>query len=228
MIEQIDWEKSPLIPVIAQDWQTNEVLMLAYMNRDALILTIDTKVAHYYSRSKQRIWKKGESSQNIQIVKDIFIDCDNDTILLKVEQVGNSACHTGRSSCFFTKLESGEKIGEPIFNPSSKYSVIDTLYHTILERKSANSENSYTATLFKKGENSILKKVVEEAGELCFAIKDKNESEIVYEGADLLYHMLVALAYANINPDRINEELKRRFNISGLDEKRNRDATRVN
>jgi len=219
---RVDWDKSPLIPAIAQDAKTKKVLMLAYMDKTALELTLSTKIAHYFSRSKQRIWKKGETSGNIQKVEDIFIDCDNDTILLLVEQVGGAACHTGRESCFFTKLETSQIISNVQENSTANYSIIDKLYHTLQEKKSANPEVSYTASLYKKGENTILKKVVEEAGEFCFAIKDSDNNDIIYEAADLTYHTLVALAYKNIDPDRVKNELKRRFGVSGIEEKNSR------
>ncbi len=222
IVNRVDWEKSPLIPAIAQDAKTKKVLMLAYMDKVALKLTLSTKIAHYFSRSKQRIWKKGETSGNIQKVEDIFIDCDNDTVLLLVEQVGGVACHTGRESCFFTKLESSEVISEAKESATQNYSITDKLYHTIQERKSEDPDKSYTASLYKKGENTILKKVVEEAGEFCFAVKDNNAKDIIYEAADLTYHTLVALAYRNIDPDRVKNELKKRFTQSGLEEKKNR------
>ncbi len=220
MKDKIDWKKNPLIPAIVQDYKSNEVLMLAYMNEEALNLTLSTSFAHYFSRSRQRIWKKGESSGNTQEIKEILIDCDNDTILLKVKQNGGVACHTGRESCFFTSLSTGREIKEP--KVEIDYSIVDKLYHTILERKGADRESSYTAKLFFKGENTILKKVIEEAGEFCFAIKDRDEKEIIYEGADLLYHSLVALAIYDINPDRVKQELSKRFGISGIEEKKSR------
>lgn len=220
-IERVDWEKSELIPVIAQDHRSGDVLMLAYMDREALELSMQTGLAHYFSRSKQRIWQKGESSGHIQRIKQFLLDCDNDTLLIKVEQEG-VACHTGRPSCFFTDLGSGEVISEAEVDSAAIYGVIDTLYHTILERKGADPETSWTAKLFAKGENTILKKVVEEAGELTFAIKDDNEEEIIYEAADLTYHVLVALGYKNISPDRVKQELARRFGMSGIAEKASR------
>ncbi len=222
IIDRIDWTKQELLPVIAQDANNNEVLMMAYMNREALQLSLQSKEAHYFSRSKQRIWKKGESSGHIQKIKSFFIDCDNDTLLIKIEQEG-VACHTGRRSCFFTELESGEATSAVEVDTAAMYGVIDELYHTILERKNADPESSWTAKLFAKGENTILKKVVEEAGEFSFAVKDNDEDEIVYEAADLTYHVLVALGYKNISPDRIKQELARRFNMSGIAEKNSRD-----
>ncbi|RBQ27183.1 MULTISPECIES: bifunctional phosphoribosyl-AMP cyclohydrolase/phosphoribosyl-ATP diphosphatase HisIE [Arcobacteraceae] len=221
-LEIIDWKKmNNLIPVITQDEKTNEILMLGYMNQEALELTLKTKYAHYFSRSKNRIWKKGESSNHTQKVIDIFVDCDNDTILLKVIQEG-VACHTGRKSCFFTKLDTNEIIQDVKIDTSSSYGVIDTLYHTIQSRKNDDIEKSYTAKLLKGSQNSMLKKIVEEAGELCFAIKDDNENEAIYETADITYHILVALASKNISPDRVKQELARRFGISGIEEKNSR------
>jgi phosphoribosyl-ATP pyrophosphohydrolase/phosphoribosyl-AMP cyclohydrolase len=197
--------------------------MMAYMNKEALGLSLKTKVAHYFSRSKQRIWKKGESSGHTQEIQSFFIDCDNDTLLIKVKQNG-VACHTGRRSCFFTELEGGDVICDVEIDTTKAYGVIDTLYHTIQERKNADPSESWTAKLFSKGENTILKKVVEEAGEYCFAHKDNDEGEMIYEAADLTYHMLVALASKNISPERIKQELARRFNMSGIAEKNSREG----
>ncbi|MCT7552282.1 bifunctional phosphoribosyl-AMP cyclohydrolase/phosphoribosyl-ATP diphosphatase HisIE [Aliarcobacter butzleri] len=221
-LNKIDWEKmNNLIPVITQDAKTNEVLMLAYMNKEALELTIKTNYAHYFSRSKQRIWKKGESSNHLQEIVEILVDCDNDTLLLKVNQTG-VACHTGRKSCFYTNLKTDKIISDVEINTIAAYGVIDTLYHTICERKDEDVSKSYTAKLLKGNQNSMLKKIVEEAGEFTFAVKDDNEEEIIYEAADVAYHVLVALASKNINPDRVKQELARRFGISGIEEKNSR------
>ncbi|AXH11200.1 bifunctional phosphoribosyl-AMP cyclohydrolase/phosphoribosyl-ATP diphosphatase HisIE [Halarcobacter bivalviorum] len=223
MVDKIDWKKMEgLIPVITQDATTNEVLMLAYMDEEALKLTLETKQAHYFSRSKQRIWKKGESSGHTQEVASTMVDCDNDTILLKVNQNG-VACHTGRKSCFFTDLESNEIKLDVEVNTTSAYGVIDTLYHVIESRKNDDPSTSYTAKLLQGKENSMLKKIVEEAGEFTFAVKDNDEEEIIYEAADLLYHSLVALSSKGINPDRVKQELSRRFGLSGIEEKNSRE-----
>jgi len=223
IIDKIDWQKISLLPVIVQDVESREVLMMAYMNKEALELSLRTKTAHYFSRSKQRIWKKGESSGHTQEIRSFYIDCDNDTLLIKVVQNG-VACHTGRRSCFFTELESGEIQSEVEVSSEALYGIIDTLYHTIQERKNADPESSWTAKLLSKGDNTILKKVVEEAGEFSFAYKDNDEHEMIYEAADLTYHMLVALAAKNISPDRVKQELARRFNMSGIAEKKSRDS----
>lgn len=221
-VNKIDWGKMDgLIPVITQDATSNEVLMLGYMNKEALELTIKTNYAHYYSRSRQRLWKKGESSNHLQEIVNILVDCDNDTILLKVNQEG-VACHTGRKSCFFTNLNTNETISDIEIDTSVAYGVIDTLYHTILEKKNDDPSKSYTAKLLQGKQNSMLKKIVEESGEFTFAIKDNDAQEIIYEAADITYHVLVALASKNISPDRVKQELARRFGISGIEEKNSR------
>lgn len=224
IIEKIDWEKMDgLIPVVTQENETNEVLMLAYMDKEALDLTLSTNQAHYFSRSKQRIWKKGESSGHVQDVVDILLDCDNDTILLKVTQTG-VACHTGRKTCFFTSIQTGNTTSEVAVNTTSSYGVLDNLYHTICERKDSDPNKSYTAQLLQGDENSMLKKIVEEAGEFTFAVKDNDTQEIIYEAADIVYHIMVALASKNVNPDRIKQELARRFGLSGIEEKNSRKS----
>jgi phosphoribosyl-ATP pyrophosphohydrolase/phosphoribosyl-AMP cyclohydrolase len=219
-LSTIDWEKvDGLLPVIVQEDATNEVLMLAYMNEEALTLSLQTNQAHYFSRTKQRIWRKGEESGNTQTIKSFLLDCDQDTLVIKVDQIG-PACHTGKHSCFFTDLESGDSVLEVEEKPH--YSVVDELYHTILSRKGADPKSSYTASLLAKGDNSMLKKVVEEAGEFSFAIKDNDKDEIIYEAADLLYHTLVAMASKNVSPDRVKQEIARRFGMSGIEEKNSR------
>lgn len=231
---KIDWQKvAGLIPAIAVDSVTGEVLMLGYMNEEALNLSIKTGYAHYFSRTKNRIWQKGETSGHTQKILSIKLDCDNDTLLLKVEQKG-VACHTGQKSCFFTEIfnPNEAKTTDEITKPN--YDVLDELYHVVLDRKlNANPENSYVASLFKKGENAILKKVGEEASELIMAVKDatntkqnleKAKSDVVYESADLFFHAVVALAYLNIHPEQVLNELKRRFGLSGIAEKNSRNA----
>ncbi|CAM2815884.1 bifunctional phosphoribosyl-AMP cyclohydrolase/phosphoribosyl-ATP diphosphatase HisIE [Helicobacter burdigaliensis] len=224
LLESIDWSKG-LVPLIVQDEKSNEVLMLGFTNKEALALSIQSGFVHYYSRSKQRIWKKGEQSGHTQEIKEILLDCDKDTLLIRVKQKG-VACHSGNPTCFFQSFGKGKASGVELKGEVKDmgvvYGVVDTLYHTLQERKSADSASSYTATLFKKGENTIGKKIVEEAAELTFALKDGKEEEIIYEAADLLYHALVGLAYKNISPDRIRQELFRRFNVSGIVEKNSR------
>ena len=174
--KSIDWQKvGGLLPVVVCDHATNEVLMLAYMNEEALNLSLSSRYAHYFSRTKNRIWKKGEESGNTQEIKAAFLDCDNDTLLLKVVQNGGAACHTGARSCFFNEinLENLEISDEKSEVKKPSYGVIDELYHVIEDRKlNADPQTSYVASLFKKGENQILKKVGEEATELVMAAKE--------------------------------------------------------
>lgn len=220
IINSLDWEKISLIPAITQDLE-NRILMLGYMSKDSLVLSLQSGIMHYFSRSKNRIWKKGEESGNTQKIKEIYIDCDNDTLLFKVEQNG-VACHTGEYSCFFKKIDLASlDINKP--NSSDKidspYHTLDILYHILQDRKNAPATTSYTSSLYANGENAICKKIVEEAGEFCFALKDKNEEEIIYECSDLIYHTLVGLSFRNISPSRVMQELQRRFSISGIEEK---------
>ncbi|WP_060826791.1 bifunctional phosphoribosyl-AMP cyclohydrolase/phosphoribosyl-ATP diphosphatase HisIE [Sulfurospirillum cavolei] len=222
LLKTIDWGKFPLLPVIAQAYDTQEVLMFAYMNEEALKLTLETGIAHYFSRSRQTLWKKGETSGHLQYVKEAYLDCDNDTLLIKVKQEG-VACHTGRMSCFFNRVDIDEAPKEPQ-TAIEAYSIADTLYHIVQERKHADPKSSYVASLLQKGDNSMLKKVVEEAGEFCFACKDGEQEAIIYEAADLMFHTIVALGAKNIHPDRIKQELKRRFGLSGIEEKNSRNA----
>ena len=217
---RIDWEKNPLLPAIAQDSKSNQVLMLAYMNEEAYNLTLETGFAHYFSRSKQRIWKKGESSGHTQKVEDLLIDCDADTILLKVEQKG-VACHTGRESCFFTSVMQEREVLEPTVDINSKYSVVDTLDHTIVERKIGEGKKSWTKKLLDDKE-LLLSKIREEADELCVAINEESDEQVIYEAADLLYHSLVGLGLRDVSPDRVKQELQRRFGTSGITEKESR------
>lgn len=217
----INWNKNTLIPAIAQDYETNEILMLAYMNEKAYNLTLSSGYAHYFSRSKQRIWKKGESSNHTQEVKDILLDCDADTLILKIKQNG-VACHTGRKSCFFTSVMQDKVILEKEVDTDVIYGVIDTLYHTILERKNAPAEaKSWTKKLLDD-KDLMLSKIKEEAEEVCVAINEESDEQVIYESADLLYHTLVGLGHRDISPDRIKQELARRFGMSGVTEKESR------
>ena len=219
---KIDWNKNPLIPAIAQDFQTNEILMLAYMNEEAYKLTLESGYVHYFSRSKQRIWKKGESSTHTQEVKELLLDCDADTIILKIHQNG-VACHTGTKSCFFTSIIQNKRILEKEIDTDTIYSVVDTLYHTILERKNASKEaKSWTKKLLDD-KPLMLSKIKEEAEEVCVAINEESDEQVIYESADLLYHTLVGLGYRDISPDRVKQELARRFGMSGISEKERRN-----
>jgi phosphoribosyl-ATP pyrophosphohydrolase/phosphoribosyl-AMP cyclohydrolase len=219
---QINWQKNPLIPAIAQDYQTNEILMLAYMNEEAYNLTLSTGYAHYFSRSKQRIWKKGESSNHTQEVKDMLLDCDADTLILKIHQNG-VACHTGTKSCFFTSVMQQKRVLEQEVDTTAMYSVVDSLYHTVLERKNDNSKQKSWTKKLLNDKGLMLSKIREEADEVCVAINEESDQQVIYESADLLYHTLVGLGYRDISPDRVKQELARRFGMSGIEEKERRN-----
>ena len=218
---QINWQKTPLIPAIAQDSETNKILMLAYMNEEAYNLTLSTGYAHYFSRSKQRIWKKGESSNHTQEIKDVLLDCDADTLIVKIKQNG-VACHTGRKSCFFTSVTQDKVVLEQEVDTDAMYGVVDTLYHTVLERKNdTETKKSWTKKLLNDKE-LMLSKIREEADEVCVAINEESDEQVIYESADLLYHTIVGLGYRDISPDRVKQELARRFGLSGIEEKESR------
>ncbi|NJE08654.1 bifunctional phosphoribosyl-AMP cyclohydrolase/phosphoribosyl-ATP diphosphatase HisIE [Thermococcus sp. M39] len=203
LIEKVNWEKNNgIVPVIVQDTK-GEVLTLAYMNKEALVKTLETGYAHYYSRSQKRIRMKGEVSGNVQRVKEIRIDCDNDALLLIVEQVG-VACHTGNYSCFYRKLGEPEKAVGGI---DYSLTILRELEELIKQRKENPKEGSYTSKLFKEGKEKIYKKFGEEAIEVLVA---EGRERIIYETADLLYHLLVLLAYNEISLGEVMEELRRR------------------
>ena len=192
-----------LIPVIVQDYQTSEVLMLAYMNEEAFNTTIAMGKMTYYSRSRQELWTKGVTSGHYQYVKSLTLDCDKDTILAKVSQVG-AACHTGNPTCFFTELIKKEYLSK---NPLK---VFEEVYQVIADRKEHPKEGSYTNYLFDKGIDKILKKVGEEATEIVIASKNPEPEEIKYEISDFLYHMMVLMVERGITWEDITKELSER------------------
>lgn len=189
-----------LIPVIVQDYKTSEVLMLAYMNEEAFHHTLSTGKMTYFSRSRQKLWIKGETSGHYQYVKALSLDCDNDTLLAKVRQVG-AACHTGARSCFFQTLAKKE------YRETNPLMVFEEVFEVILDRKEHPKEGSYTNYLFDKGLDKILKKLGEEATEIVIAAKNRNPEEVKYEISDFLYHMMVLMAYKGISWEEITEEL---------------------
>lgn len=189
-----------LIPVIVQDYKTNEVLMLAYMNEEAFDHTIKSGRMTYYSRSRQEQWVKGETSGHYQYVKSMIADCDKDTILAKVEQIG-AACHTGNRSCFFQQIVGND------FDAKNPLQIFESVYNTIVDRKQNPKEGSYTNYLFDKGIDKILKKVGEEATEIVIAAKNPNPEEIKYEISDFLYHAMVLMVERGVTWEDITNEL---------------------
>lgn len=192
-----------LIPVVVQDYRTNVVLMLAYMNEEAYNKTIETGQMTYYSRSRQELWRKGETSGHYQYVKALSLDCDNDTILAKVEQVG-AACHTGSYSCFFQDLVKKE------YKDENPLTILKEDYAVIAERKRNPREGSYTNYLFDKGIDKILKKVGEEATEIVIAAKNPDAEELKYEISDFLYHVMVLMVERGLTWEDITRELAER------------------
>lgn len=205
---KIDYEKyaDGLVPAIVQDYETNAVLMLGFMNRESFELTETTRKVTFFSRSRQKLWTKGETSENFLNVKEILIDCDADTILIKANPAG-TACHTGADTCFneknvSAKTQKREEAKAEIF--------LFELEKVIADRKNNPSENSYTSKLFAKGINKIAQKVGEEAVELVIEAKDNNAELFKAEAADLLYHFLVLLVEKNISLEDVTETLKQR------------------
>lgn len=216
MIENIDFAKQGgLVPAVVQDARSGQVLMVAYMNETALQKTRETGKAWFFSRSRQRLWMKGETSGHVQKVEEILFDCDQDCLLLKVVQVG-AACHTGHYTCFYRNLE-GEEVSSQCFDMEEWFrpgaegpGVLFELMDVIRERQRTMPEDSYTSYLFKKGLDKILKKVGEESAEVIIAAKNREKSELVYETADLIYHLMVLLVEQGIELPDIFAELKSR------------------
>ena len=205
MIDHIKFDEKGLVPAVIQDVETQAVLMLAYMNKESLAKTLATGRTWFYSRSRQCLWQKGETSGHIQKVSDIYYDCDADTLLVKVEQTG-PACHEGTYSCFSHTLTGKEEV---VF-PQKGAAIISEVYDVIKHRKENPQEGSYTSYLFDKGQDKILKKIGEEATETVIASKNKEKTEILYEMADLWYHCLVVLVFHNITPAELFAELRGR------------------
>ena len=196
-IEDLRFDNYGLIPAIAQDWLDGSILMLAWMNKESLKMTLETKQVHYWSRSRSEIWRKGATSGNTQLLKEVRFDCDNDALVLSIEQNGSGACHTGEKSCFFNEIDnfSSDK-KEKKTNPFSN--ICSELFNTINERSINPIEKSYTNHLLTKGSNTILKKMGEETAEFIMACKDKDKIAISNEAADIIYHLQVALLHKGV------------------------------
>lgn len=192
-----------LVPVIVQDYKTREVLMMAYMNEEAYLSTLKSGRMTYYSRSRACQWLKGETSGHFQHVKEMTADCDKDTILARVSQIG-AACHTGNYSCFFNEIMKKE------YDESNPLMIFESVLNVIKDRKVHPREGSYTNYLFDKGIDKILKKLGEEATEIVIAAKNPNANEIKYEIADFLYHMMVLMVEKGVTWEEITEELDKR------------------
>jgi len=196
-LEDLRFDNYGLIPAIAQDWLDGSILMLAWMNKESLKKTLETKNVHYWSRSRSEIWRKGETSGSTQFLKEIRFDCDNDALVLSIEQNGSGACHTGEKSCFFNEIDNNlinkkEKKTYPFSNICSE------LFNTLNERSINPYEESYTTHLLTKGSNTILKKIGEETAEFIMACQDNDKNSISNEAADIIYHLQVALLHKGV------------------------------
>ena len=195
----LKFDDNGLITVVVQDWLTNEVLMVAWANQEAVDLMHSTGYTHFWSRSRQKLWKKGEESGHVQKIKSIQTDCDADTLLVRVEQTG-VACHTGTPSCFNRVVYGGTE---------QTMAIIPDLMRVIKDRHENPEEGSYTCKLFND-ETRMCKKIIEEAGEFALAIKDKDEDEMAWELADLIYHSLVAVEKTGLSREKVYEKLSER------------------
>ncbi|QGG49020.1 bifunctional phosphoribosyl-AMP cyclohydrolase/phosphoribosyl-ATP diphosphatase HisIE [Heliorestis convoluta] len=226
LIDKVKYDPQGLVTAIIQDYRDGRVLMVAYMNRESLAKTIETGQTYFYSRSRQTLWHKGETSGHVQYVKDLEIDCDGDALLFQVEQVG-VACHEGLRSCFRSpdlEAQEGDRKNQDLEAEKSIDSidreknkekrdiglVLTGLSQVIADRQKEMPEGSYTTYLFTKGQDKILKKIGEEAAEVIIASKNHANEEIIYESCDFLYHLLVLLREHNIELSDLAQELDKR------------------
>ncbi|WP_371860463.1 bifunctional phosphoribosyl-AMP cyclohydrolase/phosphoribosyl-ATP diphosphatase HisIE [Paenibacillus lautus] len=211
--EHIRWDASGLVPAIVQDAQSKQVLMMAYMNRESLRLTLESGETWFWSRSREELWHKGATSGNVQTVVSMTYDCDGDTLLLQVNPKG-PACHTGQTTCFHNEITvQRQKSGSgsnPAAAESGRFAVLAELEEVIAQREVERPEGAYTTYLFDKGVDKILKKVGEEASETIIAAKNKDNAELKLEISDLIYHLLVLLQERKLPLDEIMDELSRR------------------
>jgi phosphoribosyl-ATP pyrophosphohydrolase/phosphoribosyl-AMP cyclohydrolase len=215
-IDDLSWNADGLIPAIVQQHDTGEVLMLAWMDAEALRRTLQEGRAWYWSRSRDSYWMKGETSGAVQDVVDVRYDCDADALLVLVDQQGSGACHTGERTCFYRRIEAGEDVGEAtadaggVAAPGAKQSlgaVVEDLYAVLEQRKRDLPEGSYTTKLLTGPQDKLLKKIAEEAGEVIIAARDGDHDQTRYEIADLLYHLLVVMVREGVEPDDLASEL---------------------
>ena len=235
-LEAVRWNEDGLVPAIVQDAVRGDVLMLAWMNRESLALTLAEGRTVFWSRSRGELWRKGETSGNVQRVRDVRLDCDGDALLFSVDQAGGAACHTGRRSCFFQALEEeeaetggatdgaggadgAEGAAGTGADESLAAGALESLARRLEARKSADPASSWTARLYAQGLDAILRKVGEEATETVLAAKGGDRPRVVAETADLWYHTMVMLANLGLGPEDVLEELDRRAGRSGLAEK---------
>ena len=204
-LDELHFDSAGLVPVVAQECVTGEVLMLAYANREALQRTLETGEAHYHSRSRSSLWRKGETSGNVQRVEEVRVDCDGDSVLYRVRQTG-PACHTLARSCFFRAVE-----GDALALAEPAADILARLEGIVRERDETRPEGSYTSYLFEKGIDKVLKKVGEETTEVVIAAKNEDNAALRSEVADLLFHLLVMLRTRSLPLSDVWDELEGRF-----------------
>jgi phosphoribosyl-ATP pyrophosphohydrolase/phosphoribosyl-AMP cyclohydrolase len=212
LISKIKWDDAGLVPAVVQDAQSKEILMLAYMNKESLQLSVESGVTWYWSRSRGELWNKGATSGNTQRIVSMAYDCDGDTLLVKVDQKG-PACHTGRYSCFFNPIEvSGNTDAalDAVTSSPDRFATLGQLESVIAERYAERPEGSYTSYLFDKGVDKILKKVGEEASEVIIAAKNKDNDELRSEVGDLIFHLMVLLRERGLPLDDVISEINNR------------------
>jgi phosphoribosyl-ATP pyrophosphohydrolase/phosphoribosyl-AMP cyclohydrolase len=203
-IDEMTYDANGLIPAVVQQHDTGEVLMVAYMNAASLAKTVETGYTWFWSRSRQKYWQKGESSGHVQAVREIRYDCDADTLLVLVDQVGPGACHTGERSCFY-RILGGARVASPALGE-----VLAGLSSVIEQRKRDLPEGSYTTTLLSGPQDKLLKKIAEESGEVIIAARDQDRGQLTYEAADLIYHLLVVLSREGVSLGELAAELDSR------------------
>ncbi len=210
LLKEVKFDKNGLVTAVVQDYHSKKVRMVAYMNEEALLKTLETGQVYYFSRSRNELWLKGDTSGYYQYLKGMSIDCDGDALLLQIEQVGGVSCHTGQSTCFYRDLTESVEITINRGKVKSSDNMLTNLYDTIIERKNNPKEGSYTNYLLDKGMNKILKKVGEEASEIIIAAKDASKQDVIFEVSDFMYHVSVMMASLGVTWQDIEEELNKR------------------
>jgi phosphoribosyl-ATP pyrophosphohydrolase/phosphoribosyl-AMP cyclohydrolase len=215
-LDDLKWDRDGLVSVVVQDVWTGELRMLAHANREALNATFETGYAHFFSRSRQRLWCKGESSGHKIKVQNVWVDCDGDALIYLADAEGPS-CHTLRETCFFTRLDGpGAAAEDPKRHAQS---ALPALWQELVSRRDASAEKSYTRSLLDAGPAKICEKIQEEADELSRAIQGEDDTRVISEAADVMYHMLVGLLARGVSLRDLEKEIARRAGVSGLAEK---------
>jgi phosphoribosyl-ATP pyrophosphohydrolase/phosphoribosyl-AMP cyclohydrolase len=225
LLAAVKLDADGLVPVIAQEARTGMVRMLAWANRDALAATLATGAAHFWSRSRQASWRKGETSGNTLAVREVRLDCDGDVVLYLCDPEGPS-CHTGATSCFYRKVGEANVDSDTLVEddrpPDPPAVVVARVAEVIARRRRERPEKSYVVSLLDAGLPKINAKIAEESGELTEALRENDAKHIAHEAADLIFHTLVGLEAAGVPVDAVFGELRRRFGVSGIDEKASR------